>query len=206
MSDDDSWEPMHAAAAYFKQPHDKPLYQTVFFGEGQKFQYPPISLLFVHPLLRLPYDQPTSNRWLNFVSWLAVAAPPFSSRGYSFEHRPVPRPGLRAEPHRPARAEGLAICATLTFYPVIQSFVFGQIQSWLNLLFALALLSWIGKRKGLAGLLLAFSCAIKPQFGLFLLWGGLRREWRFVGGMLVVGIRWALRRWRYTELRHISIT
>src|SRR5262249_58972314 len=39
---------------------------------------------------------------------------------------------------------GIIVTAfTLTFYPVVKAFTLGQIQVWINALFALALLAWM---------------------------------------------------------------
>jgi hypothetical protein len=43
-------------------------------------------------------------------------------------------------------------------------------------------------RKALAGLIAAALCIMKPQFVLLLLWGGLRKEWRFAGWFAAAGI------------------
>jgi hypothetical protein len=75
----------------------------------------------------------------------------------------------------------------LTFYPLVKAFTLGQIQVWINGLFALALLCWVIGRKGASGALIGFICLVKPHFGLFLLWAALRREWRFAIGCTVVG-------------------
>lgn len=69
---------------------------------------------------------------------------------------------------------------TLTFYPVVVAFSLGQIQVWINALFALAMLFWVVNRKALAGVLIGLISLIKPHFGIFLLWGLFRREWQFI--------------------------
>ena len=38
----------------------------------------------------------------------------------------------------------------------------------------------------LAGFILAITCAFKPQLALFLLWGALRKEWRFTGAFAAI--------------------
>jgi alpha-1,2-mannosyltransferase len=46
----------------------------------------------------------------------------------------------------------------------------GQIQSWLNCLFAASVLAYGLGRKGIAGFLIGLICLIKPQLSLFLIW------------------------------------
>ncbi len=68
----------------------------------------------------------------------------------------------------------------------MKAFDLGQVQVWINALFALSALSWLSGRKRLAGILIGMICLLKPQFSLFLVWGLLRREWRFLAGCSVV--------------------
>jgi len=83
---------------------------------------------------------------------------------------------------------GILVAAfTLTFYPVVKAFTLGQIQVWINALFALALLAWILGWKASSGVAIGLICLIKPHYGLFLLWAAIRGEWRFVIGCVSVG-------------------
>jgi alpha-1,2-mannosyltransferase len=73
----------------------------------------------------------------------------------------------------------------------VKAFTLGQIQLWLDGMFALALLCWATGRKACGGLLIGLMCLIKPQYGLLLLWAVLRREWQFVVGcvgIMAVGL------------------
>ena len=81
----------------------------------------------------------------------------------------------------------LAVAFALTFYPAVKAFTLGQIQVWINGLFALALLCWIADRKAIGGALIGLICLIKPHYGIFLLWAALRREWRFAIACAVTG-------------------
>jgi alpha-1,2-mannosyltransferase len=82
----------------------------------------------------------------------------------------------------------VSFLATMIFYPAVKAVDIGQIQTWLDLAFALALLSWISGRRGCAGAILGFASTIKPQFGLLLIWGLLWRDWRFIVGYLIIAI------------------
>jgi alpha-1,2-mannosyltransferase len=181
-SGEDSWKQMAKALDYLSSPHERTLYAEVFFAQKNKFQYPPTSLLFLEPLRWLPFSKMV--RAANFISWLAVIA---SALFLAL----ILRQGLgRAPTQARSVRSGPAILwlagfgFTLTFYPLIKSFEVGQIQTWLYFLFILALWSWLSDKKFLAGVLIGFICLIKPQLGLFALWGMLRREDRFTVGIV----------------------
>ena len=92
----------------------------------------------------------------------------------------------------------LAVCFALTFYPLVRSFFLGQIQTWIDFLFAAVVLSWMTGRKALAGVATGLICLIKPQLSLLLLWGLLRKQQRFVAGMAAtIGTFVILSLWRY---------
>ena len=96
------------------------------------------------------------------------------------------------------RALLVARCAivlglTLTFYPIVKAYTLGQIQVWIDGIFALALLAWARGRTAPSGFLLGVVALIKPHFGLFLLWAALRRTWPFaIAFALTVAIGLAL--------------
>ena len=73
----------------------------------------------------------------------------------------------------------MVVGLTLTFYPVVKAFTLGQIQVWINALFALGLLAWAAGWKVSSGVLIGAISLIKPHYGLFLVWAALRREMRF---------------------------
>ena len=188
MSADDSWGPMHYALQYFVSGGDKTLYEGVFFA-GQKFQYPPLSLILIWPFARLPYDPETSNFTLNVTSWIAVflTAPVVAAIFTKACQRYIPAHPANRWPERPL-FWALTVLFTFTYFPIVHSYHFGQIQTWINFLFAVIVLAWMIDRKALAGLLSAIICVIKPQFALLLLWGALRREWRFAAWFAGAGV------------------
>jgi hypothetical protein len=65
------------------------------------------------------------------------------------------------------------------FLPIAEALYRGQVQILLTFLWGLAVLLWSRDRHGWAGFVLAITCAFKPQLALFLVWGVLRKEWRF---------------------------
>ena len=180
----DSWAVMLRALEVLSGPQAGQLYQTLFFEQRAKFQYPPTSLLPLELLGRvMPLDLAHLNG-LNLgvfllnaaaLAWLAHAV-------FSAGTGPL-RPGLRA-----SWAAAFAFLAGIIFYPVTKALMQGQIQVWLDLGFTLAVLAWWLRRHFTAGLLLGLACAIKPQLGLFLLWGLVWRRWDFVVGFLAAAL------------------
>jgi alpha-1,2-mannosyltransferase len=195
QSGDDSWGPLAAAYEYLKEPHTKPLYQAVFFEQGIKFQYPPSALfaleglyLFGQDKVRISDDMvcaggPCIN---DIFGWGFLAITALATAG-------LVEAGLR-QAGTVSRSRTLTILRvvivagmTLTFYPVVKAFTLGQIQLWINSIFALAMLCWVLRRRVASGVLVGLICLMKPHYGLFMLWGALNREWRFVLACGVVG-------------------
>lgn len=176
----DSWKQIANALDYLAAPHDRPLYAEVFFAQRNKFQYPPTSLLLLEPLRRLPYPRLVAAA--NMLSWAAIAASVVFL--YLIFTRALTRYGGESRPSLEERGLRLALALgfTVTFYPLVKSYELGQIQTWLYFFFVLAVWAWTSGRKTLAGILIGAICVIKPQLGLLVVWGALRREWRFVAG------------------------
>jgi hypothetical protein len=176
----DSWDAMRVALHWVRDhPHGR-LYDQVFFVDKIKFQYPPSSL-FVFQLMSaagLDITNPSMNR-INF--WF-VAANVLTTGAFTFSM-------ARRSPIYAAQRWGFAVVGgigALLFFPLMKAFFLGQVQVWINALFALAALSWLSGRKRLAGVLIGVICLLKPQFSMFIVWGLLRREWRFLAGCSVV--------------------
>jgi hypothetical protein len=79
----------------------------------------------------------------------------------------------------------LAAGMTVAFYPLAKGFSLGQIQTWITALFALLVWLWMTQRRVPAGIVGGVICAIKPQLGLLLIWGLLRRQWGFSGAFAI---------------------
>jgi Glycosyltransferase family 87 len=186
---DDSWKPMIQAVEQLRAHPDVPVYSKLFFADHLKFQYPISSLLLPDLLQRA-----TAASWkavtamLNAVGWVAVWATGIASwRLLAGSLRDVG--GDAGEGAERWLLFGAALALTLLFYPLTRSYVLGQIETPMTLLAAIALLAWRDGHKGAAGLCLGLCCVVKPQWGLVLLWGALRREWSFVGaGAAVVAV------------------
>ena len=179
------------------------IYEEVFFRQGMKFQYPPSALLFTSRL-----ERPT----LHTISWLAVWITVLVSV-YLFDR------GLRAAGYVPqGRADAvlrLAIAAALalTFYPLVKAYSLGQIQTWIDALFAVLVVMWT-RRPAVSGACLGLMCLIKPQFALIAVWALVRRQWRFAavcGAVVLAGLAISLAAYGFLShvdyvrvLRHIS--
>lgn len=192
---DDSWGIMAFALQYTQSPHTTPLYTEIFFNRRLKFQYPPSSLFAIAGMLWLvgpdlvrttecPDFAPASLNdvlgWL-FILMAAVSAALLLERGLR-QTLAAPSSGALVA----ARAV-IVLGLTLTFYPIVKAFTLGQIQIWLNGIFAIALLCWATGRKASSGVLIGLMCLIKPHYGLFVLWAALRREWRFTLACVATG-------------------
>ena len=197
---EDSWMPMLRASAFLREHPDHPLYQSVFFGQHVKFQYPLTALL--------PLDLP---QWLlglspegvvaifQIVSRLSLAA--IAVVFFQLFMGALQSPGGGRELRLPARSTGallgLSLLSVALFYPLLRSEYHGQIQTLMTLAAGLALLAWQRDQPRLAGLMMALCCIIKPQWGVVVLWALLRRQWQFAlvatgvtaaAGLLAVGV------------------
>jgi hypothetical protein len=192
---DDSWGPMASALAYLQQPHDKPLYQAIFFDQGIKFQYPPSALFALDGMLLFGEDRVRTFDEMVFAGW-----PPINDLvGWTMLFVTAVSAALLMEiglrrAGTADRYDGYAALRTLLvfgftlgFYPAVKAFTLGQIQLWINSIFALGLLLFLLDRKTASGVLMGLVCLMKPHYGLFTVWGALNREWRFTAACVVMG-------------------
>jgi alpha-1,2-mannosyltransferase len=192
---DDSWGIMAYALRYAQSPHTTPLYTEIFFNQKLKFQYPPSSLFAIEGMLWLggpelvrtaecPDFMPASLNdvlgWV-FILMSAISAAILLERGL---RQALPGPSSTA---LTATRSLLVLGLALTFYPIVKAFTLGQIQIWLNGMLALSLLCWATNWKASSGVLVGLMCLVKPHYALFVLWGALRREWRFTLACVVAG-------------------
>lgn len=192
---DDSWGPMAAAREYLRVPQEKPLYASLFFDQGIKFQYPPSALFGLEALMLFGEERVRTSDEMVFagapaindiVGWVFLLITALSTAG-------LLEAGLRASGAPYAFnawtvVRLILVCGfTLTFYPVVKAFTLGQIQLWINSLFAAALFLLTLNRKWASGVIVGLICLIKPHYGLFALWGAFNREWRFVLACVLIG-------------------
>jgi alpha-1,2-mannosyltransferase len=186
-SGDDSWSTMSVAYLYVQKPHATPLYTEVFFHRKVKFQYPPPALFAFAAMRQAGIERvrvsddyfgpwPSINDGLAWLFVLVMTLSVAALLHLQFKH------GTYSSQNRSSFALLTVIAAgfTLTFYPIMKACTLGQIQVWLDALFALSLLMWMMGRKTLSGFLIGLVCLVKPHFGLFLIWALVRREWRFI--------------------------
>jgi hypothetical protein len=184
----DSWRPMNEAYDFATTPEGrrKTLYEKLFFSPAVRhkgFQYPPTSLLPIAASRLL--GERGGDAAIRAVTWLLIPATALLCLG-------IYRAGARTAPLERARrgdelwALALAVAATLAFYPAMRAYRNGQIQTWLNALFAAALLASLHGRQAAAGSLVGAMCLIKPQYAVIALWAALRRRWPFFGGAVAV--------------------
>jgi alpha-1,2-mannosyltransferase len=199
----DSWEPMYRGLKVFISGDDPTIYQKVFFDQKHKFQYPPTSLIIMDVVKRVVGTGPELLFSLDLISWLSVVGTIFFTVLIFLE-------GLkRYVPEESAKKTWLpivlVIVSSLSFYPLVRAYVLGQIQTWLNCLFALSLWFWLKNRKEISGACLGLVSIIKPQMGLFLFWGLIRKYWKFslmIGGFAAFFLGISI--WRYGMPAHLK--
>ena len=176
--ENDSWQPMRLALAWLKEHPYGDVYAKLFFADHVKFQYPPSSLL---PLYFLDsFGTSPTDVTLNRIGSFVVAANVIASGAFALllAKRSSVLFDLRYA------CAILAAVATLSYSPLLKAFSLGQLQVWINALFMMSVLAWVVEKQLLAGLLIGLICLLKPQLALFVLWGVLRRHWRFCSGWL----------------------
>ena len=186
----DSWAFMRLGLAQADSVNGERLYQRVFFDDKQKFQYPPTALLVLEALRRFPGGPYTDDDFLNNLSAIALAGTVFLVVCLLLWRWPGLDLGKGGDPFMTGVTPALAaMVLSLTFFPLMFAFSLGQLQTWIDLLFASLLLAWLAGRRGLAGWIAGLICLLKPTLALLFIWALLRRQWQFATGLaLCVGI------------------
>lgn len=183
----DSWGPMHMALQALGGAAKDALYETLFFAEGVRFQYPPSSLLPLDLLTRIGLGNDVDFDRLNYVFFI-INALSMAFLAHIFASKlPLNLTSARKSQTRWAMPM-IAFVATFLFYPTIRAVVLGQVQVWIDLMFTLTCIAWVYGYRALPGAMIGACCAIKPQFALLLLWALVWREWIFATGVLVVAV------------------
>lgn len=176
---DDSWRPMLRALDAFEAR--QPIYQTIFFQQHDKFQYPLTSLLPLYGLRLAHWSDAGILSLMNLLTWIAFwLTIAITVRILIVTAR---LHGLKEQVSRPrvyVVALAGAFCG-LCFYPLLKNYVLGQAQTFISLSFAAAVYLWLTGRYKSAGALVGLICLIKPQFSLFLIWFALRNK---IGSLL----------------------
>jgi len=188
----DSWNPMFAALDYLQSPHQEPVYEKLFFSDQIKFQYPLTSLLSLLALRQLLPSTFNIFLVLNILTWLSIPITIFFAiKLFGFWTRNGGQTRSELD-HNSWITTALIIALSLVFYPFIKSYGLGQIQTILNCLFAAAMWSQLTGKERLSGLLIGLMVLIKPQYGIILIWGCLRRKWLFSAAMFLVALSGSL--------------
>lgn len=185
----DSWLPMLQGLVQARAGKRGALYDELFFKQHVKFQYPPSSLFAVYPLLStklgrwlqehdLTWQRLLDGISLGFVGLTALCCAGIFRRS-ARQLAPTAMPSLSDQ----LLCGGCVVALTLTFYPIVRAYNLGQIQAWINGLMAMLVWCWLRGNKRVGGVLAGLACLIKPQYGLLLLWGAYRKEWRFAGAL-----------------------
>ena len=185
----DSWNVMIVALEWLDThpAADGSLYREVFFEQQHKFQYAPTSLVPLDALRLMGFELTplllnNLNRLILLASALGVGA-----LCWLLPERLIKGP-LDADTRRARLLLAVAAPgAALLFFPLIYGYHIGQLQVWINALFVAACIAWVSGHRATTGVLIGLVCMLKPQFGLFLIWGALRREWRFTIALLATG-------------------
>ncbi len=154
----------------------QPLYPTLVILQHKKFQYPTSSLL-------IGYVAHAGHVSMHTVIAAIVVLSALLTLWFAGAIFLLLLPGQGSYRWQ---VRMLIASLGLFFYPLINGVNLGQIQTLITFLFTLAVWFWIRNNRASAGIALAIACAFKPPLVLFLLWGLLRRQWRFVCAFLAV--------------------
>jgi len=180
----DSWMPMLRAARVYET--GQPIYESIFFKERVKFQYPLTSLLPLIALRKAGVSEEAFLSIVRFGSWLAV----WATIGVSIAIFFAARRAAQNVDSPDAAGEWVAtlalVIAGLNFYPLLKGFALGQIQTFLTLFFALACYCWVRGQQRMAGALIGFMILVKPHYAVLGLWFVVRRRFGALWAALTV--------------------
>ena len=172
----DSWRPMAKALSAWDR--GEPIYETVFFREREKFQYPPSSLLLPLAVRQdAPADLPLFRALNRIGLWLTILTACCTALLAAMTWR---HDRTRAGHARLAAAALLVWLSAFLYFPVVIGYVLGQIQTAVTAAVAVALVAWLRRMDVIAGVAVGTAALVKPHFALLVLWGVTRRRWRFV--------------------------
>jgi alpha-1,2-mannosyltransferase len=184
----DSWYPMQEVLKYWQSnPDNRAIYSDLLIGNSLRFQYPPTTLL-IPSFLEVSKIDPNffyiSTIYLFLVITIlsVFAITLFSLKTFAY---------VSVSSRQAMLLLGLVCIITLMYYPITKAITLNQIQAWLNALFALSLLCYMTGHTATAGILIGIMASVKPQYGLFVLWGLVRKDHRFTLGLMgsvIVGL------------------
>jgi alpha-1,2-mannosyltransferase len=166
----DSWGPMLGSVDSFLTHPEVPIYQAKLYDT---LIYPLTSILPLLWMRKSGMSDAAVFRVLMLFSWLAVCA--VVATAVAVAAKVVKRAG--AGERLSGRGAAAVAVAAFFFMPITLAFSLGQAQIFLDLFFALLVLFWVQGKEREGGVMMALLAMVKPQFGLLLLWSGLRRRW-----------------------------
>lgn len=172
--DDDSWAALRNALDSWNRSPTGNIYAETF-DKGIKYQYPPTAVfIMMGPI------EPAGGRPFLYLDLVSIG---FLLLSFLCAERLLAAGGGEATGPRRwvefAARLGLIALLGMLFWPLTYGLYLGQVQIWIDGLFALALLGWSKGLRIVPALLIAAASLLKPQFSLFLLWAAFRGEWRF---------------------------
>jgi len=180
----DSLDPMLGAIHFLRHDRHGPVYQTIFFADHIKFQYPLTSLLPYYAMKHFGVSDAKLFLLSRIVVDLSFCATILLSILFAVQlsAKRFGRPATWRE--RIGIGVGLAF-AGLAFNPLVSGADLGQIQTLLTLGFTLAFLCWLAGKEAWAGAILGSMMLVKPQYAMFLLWALVRRKYHAAAAALV---------------------
>jgi hypothetical protein len=192
----DSWKPMNTAYEEVRSKPEADLYEKVFFHDRVKFHYPPTALLYnalvdqFHPLA------PTIPRyWFYFrtsaaLSYIAFAVIMLATWGILRDRVRIAGEASGKRSRWISVTLGLlssVLC--FVFFPLVHGMLLGQIQIFLDASFCLILYCFLrGSHQRISGVLLGLMSLVKPQYGLLVVWGVVRKRWNFAVPAITTGV------------------
>lgn len=176
----------------FQRDPNAHIYESAFFEQHTKFQYPLTSLLPVYGLMRLGASDTTISQIFKAIAFLSVGLTIYLC--FRLAQRLLRRcrtADFSADLSRTDQAILAAafVLGGLFYYPLVSGLSLGQIQAVLTCGFTVAFLCWISGRELAASIVMGLMTAVKPQYGLFFVWALARRKFGIAAaGLCCLGI------------------
>lgn len=181
----DSWHLMDIAGDWWQANRERSdLYSQLLIESQLRFQYAPIMLAPTVLISRLGLDPTPIFDAATYPFLVVTIVAVYAIARRSLAASGITMTSLGAK----LGLAGITVVATLGYFPVVLSAGIGQVQLWINALFALTLWAVLAQRERIAGLLMGIASLLKPQYGLVVVWGILRRRWRFTIWAAVVAV------------------
>ncbi|MGC1871009.1 MAG: glycosyltransferase family 87 protein [Acidobacteriaceae bacterium] len=164
--------------------HPNALYETVFFQRGIRFIYPPTALLLYRAWQAAARIGIPPSIAMNATLLMALLATMAVAGEFLLRLLPE-RSILESKPADRWKIRALVGLLAFFFLPIIDAYNLGQVQTFLNFMLMAAALLWLRGSRVSPALLIGLTCWLKPQMILFVIWGLLRRQWRFTTSLAI---------------------